>query len=222
MMLRSRTSESSHRRTRTCLVTILASLFLVAGCNHKVNGPTVISEETITFPSGESYVLQLTQTEYMKPLKPSDADFSIYQGAFRGQFSFVTRNAGGTLIDELGINQYFGNGPFGLMGAVVPATGDYNKDGDIDFNIGVPADDHSGEMKYALFSIDKAGKLRHITARGYKEDGFLYQTAMEQTWDFYQTDSDPTGVVVSVSNPGGDGYVNGEYVWVNGEYVFKK
>ncbi|MCE5193425.1 MAG: hypothetical protein ABFD13_06255 [Candidatus Cryosericum sp.] len=55
-----------------CLVTALVLLFLVAGRSHGTNEPmpgpdpipdkTVISEEAITFPSGEKYVLQLKQT----------------------------------------------------------------------------------------------------------------------------------------------------------------
>ncbi len=186
--------------------------------------PTVISEETITFPSGEKYVLQLEQTEYMQLLTPIDPGFDINEGAYRGQFSFVTRNMDGAIIDELGINQYFGNGTFGLVGAFVPATGDYNKDGDIDFDIGspVPRGDDSGEMKYVLFSINKAGKLRHIAARGYKEDGYIYTTADGQTWDFWQEDSHSKNITVTVWNSDTHGYVTGEYVWTKGEYVFKK
>jgi hypothetical protein len=183
---------------------------------------TVISEQTITFPSGEKYALQLKQTEYMKPLTPDDPGFSMYEGAYRGRFSFVTRGINGALIDELGINQYFGNGPFGLMGAFVLATGDYNKDGDIDFNIGAPVHDDDGEMKFALFSINRSGELRHINARGYKEDGFLYMNAMEQTECFREEDSDPRNIIVGVANPKGGGYVAGKYVWTDGEYVFKE
>lgn len=229
--------EDTHHRARIWIVTALAILFLVAGCARGKNqpsspgssstpsgthDPTVISEETIAFPSGEKYVLQLKQTEYMKLLTPSDPGFDLYEGAYRGRFSFVTRNIDGTLIDELGINQYFGNGTFGLMGAVVPATGDWNKDGDIDFNIGAPVHDDSGEMKYALFSINKAGKLRHINAQGYKEDGYIYMTAMDQTWDFWQKDPHSKNITVSVWDSDVHGYVAGDYVWTNGEYVFKK
>lgn len=232
------TSDSSmgkhahHRAGNICLVTVLALLFLVTGCSHGENEPppdsgakpdkTVISEQTITFPSGEKYTLQLKQTEYMKPLTPDDPGFSMCEGAYRGRFSFMTRNMDGTFIDELGINQYFGNGPFGLMGAVVPATGDYNKDGDIDFNIATPVHDHSGEMKFAVFSINKSGELRHINARGYKEDGFLYENAMEQTDYFREAASDPRNVAVLTAKPEHGGYMAGEYVWTNGEYVFKK
>lgn len=183
---------------------------------------TIISSVMIVLSSGEKYTLQLKQTEYMKLLTPSDPGFDIYEGAYRGRFSFVTRNMDGTLIDELGINQYFGNGPFGLMGAVVPATGDYNKDGDIDFNIGTPVGDDSGEMKYALFSINRAGKLRHINARGYKKDGFIYTTAMDQTWDFWQEDPHSKNIEVTVWGSEIHGYVTGVYVWTNGEYVFKE
>jgi hypothetical protein len=184
---------------------------------------TIISSEMIVLSSGEKYTLQLKQTEYMKLLTPDDPGFSIYEGQYRGRFSFVIRNMDGILIDELGINQYFGNGTFGLMGAFVPATGDWNKDGDIDFNIGAPVHDDSGEMKYALFSITRAGKLRHINARGYKEDGFIYTAAMDQTWGFWQEDPHSKSIKVTV---GGSeiqhGYVAGEYVWTNGEYVFKE
>ena len=224
--------EDTHHRARIWIVTVLALLFLVAGCSHGTNEPvpnpdpipdkTVISEETITFPSGEKYVLQLKQTEYMKPLTPSDPGFDIYEGAYLGRFSFVTRNMDGTLIDELGINQYFGNGTFGLVGAFVPATGDYNKDGDIDFDIGTSVGDDSGEMKYALFSINKAGKLRHINTRGYKEDGYIYTTADGQTWGFWQEDPHSKNITVSVWVSEIHGYITGEYVWTNGEYVFKK
>jgi hypothetical protein len=183
---------------------------------------TIISSEMIVLSSGEKYTLQLKQTEYMKLLTPSDPGFDIYEGAYRGRFSFVTRNMDGTLIDELGINQYFGNGPFGLVGAFVPATGDYNKDGDIDFNIGTPVGDDSGEMKFALFSINKAGKLRHINARGYKEDGYIYTTADGQTWGFWQEDPHSKNITVSVWGSEIHGYITGEYVWTNGEYVFEK
>jgi len=225
--------KHAHRRTgNICLVAVLALLFLVAGCGHGENEPppdsdanpdkTVISEQTIIFPSGEKYTLQLKQTEYMKPLTWGDPGFSMYEGGYRGHFSFVTRGKDGTLIDELGINQYFGNGPFGLMGAVVPETGAYNKDGDIDFNIGTSAHDHSGEMKYVLFSINKSGELRRINARGYKEDGFIYTNAMEQTEYFREDDSDLRSIIVGVAKPEGGGYVAGEYVWTHGEYVFKK
>lgn len=233
MITTKESQKHAHRRTgNICLVAVLALLFLVTGCSHGENEPppdsdaksdkTVISEQTITFPSGEKYALQLKQTEYMKPLTPDDPGFSMYEGAYRGRFSFIARKTDGTLIDELGINQYFGNGPFGLMGAIVPATGDYNKDGDIDFNIGTSAHDHSGEMKFALFSINKSGKLRHINARGYKEDGFLYENAMEQTDYFPEAASDPRNIAVGIAKPEGGGYVAGEYVWTNGEYVFKK
>jgi len=221
-----------HRRAVVWLVTALVLLFVVAGCSHGTSKPTpnpdsvpdktVVSHETISFPSGEKYVLQLRQTEHMKLLTPSDPGFDIYEGAYRGQFSFVTRNMDGTLIDELGINQYFGNGTFGLMGAIVPATGDWNKDGDIDFNIGTPVGGDSGEMKFALFSINEAGKLRHINARGYKEDGYIYTTAMDQTWDFWQENPQSKNITVSVWNSDVHGYVAGEYVWTNGEYVFKR
>ncbi len=229
--------HTHHRAGNICLVMVLVLLFLVAGCSHVKNepaspgssstpsgthDPTVISEETISFPSGEKYTLQLKQTEYMKLLTPSDPGFDIYEGAYRGRFSFVTRNMDGTLIDELGINQYFGNGTFGLMGAVVPATGDWNKDGDVDFNIGTPVGGGSGEMKFALFSIDKTGKLRHINARGYKEDGYIYTTAMDQTWGFWQEDPHSRNIAVSVWDSDVHGYVAGEYVWTNGEYVFKE
>lgn len=183
---------------------------------------TIISSEMIVLSSGEKYTLQLRQTEYMKLLTPDDPGFSIYGGQYRGRFSFVIRNMDGALIDELGINQYFGNGTFGLMGAVVPATGDWNKDGDVDFNIGAPVHDHSGEMKYALFSITKAGKLRHINARGYKEDGFIYTTAMDQTWGFWQEDPHSKSIAVTVWGSEIHGYMAGEYVWTDGEYVFKK
>jgi hypothetical protein len=214
------------------LVVAIALLFLVAGCGHGESEPppnssaspgkSVISEQTVTFPSGEEYALQLQQTEYMKPLTWGDPGFSMYEGGYRGYFSFVTRGKDGTLIDELGINRYFGNSPFGLMGTVVPKTGDYNKDGDIDFNIGTSAHDHSGEMKYVLFSINRSGELRHINARGYKEDGFIYMNAMEQTEYFREGNSDPRSIAVNIAKPEHGGYIAGEYIWTNGEYVFKK
>lgn len=82
-------------------------------------------------------------------------------------------------------------------------------------------DDGSGEYKYVIFSIDKDGKLFSFSAKGYKEEGYIYTAAGSYSNKFISGIGKDTGILVGVGKNGG-GFEPAKYVWNGTQFEFKK
>ena len=176
-----------------------------------VERPYIISIEKV--PDYQNVYLAIEQTEFLNPMKATDPQFDIYKSYILGNFDAVIyKNS--KEISRLNLNSLFGEAPIGWAGPFTIIFNDYNADGLKDFAIGQPVEG-SADFKYAILTISGEGALSRLNARGYKEEGFIYNS--NETPEFKNLPSPEIGVSVVLSD---NGWMNGAYVWDNTEQAF--
>ena len=193
-------------------------LLLLYGCSNVSNWNPFVAQMTVANMFYEHpYLFSIVQTK--------GAFIGIgKKTSYLGNFDLTVRNNQGLEVSRKSLNQYFGNKDLTLdSGGVKLTVHDYNNDHLLDIPLGFPAGD--GEYKYVIFSIDRDGKLVPLSAKGHKDDGFIYTAGGTCSPEFTQTtgtgEQQKPGLLVGVAGEGGS-FTPAMYVWDGQQFVFEK
>ena len=200
---------------KSYFLTILFILLALAGCSNPNSQKTIVAQTTLTIVEDQrQYTFSIVQTN-------GSSTRADEKSSYNGTFDLVVENDKGAQTSRKSLNNYFGKKELVFDGPVNLNTGDYNSDKFFDIPIGFPVDDGSGEYKYVIFSIDKDGKLFSFSAKGYKEEGYIYTAAGSYLNEFISGLGKGTSILVGVGKNGG-GFEPAKYVWNGTQFEFKK
>lgn len=205
-------------KTRGFLL-ILFSVLVLTGCSYANSEDLVVAQMAVaTIQYEHPYKFALVQTE----------DSSTRAGeetSYLGSFDLVAQDASGAEMSRQSLNQSFGRQELTLDGPVNLTVHDYNADDVLDFALGFPVGDGSGEYQYVIYSVGKDGRLFTLPAQGYKEDGFVYTAAGNCSAEFTQTGGTGEGrrpsILVGIEK-GNGGFEPAKYVWNGKQFEFEK
>lgn len=198
---------------------ILFFLLVLNGCSNSNNQNPIVAQTAVEYIQYErQYTFSIVQTK-------GSSNHTVEKPSYSGSFDLVVQDDKGVETSRQSLNQSFDNKELTFDGSVNLIVHDYNADNLLDIPIGFLADDGSGEYKYVIFSVRKDGKIFSLPVKGYKEDGFVYTAANNNSIEFTQTGSagegKNPGILIGVEKDG-DGFEPAKYVWTESNLSLKK
>ncbi|MBR5678766.1 MAG: hypothetical protein IKX20_11650 [Paludibacteraceae bacterium] len=129
---------------------------------YEANEDPVISELIV-----DGFTIGVRQTQYQKPDGPWNESFALaFPESYAGQFELVSRNDNGIEVSRMALCEVFNNRQSFSGGPPLLIARDYNGDGRMDFSLGI-------DNRYAIFSVDEAGKILRLPVEDSETDGYI-------------------------------------------------
>lgn len=206
-------------RLRLKLSLILCLAIGAIACVGLTSHDFPIADTSVFYPG--------TAVQYKVALVHARPRLSLHRkGApYAGHFALVVRDSEGLLVNRASLNQLLHEPQLKFDAPVNLVDQDCDGNNLPDISIGFPAEDGSGEFRYAIASIDLDAAISIVPASGYKSDGFIYTVAGAPSVRLNAVGcpsrGTPREILVGVQQPGGS-FEPAKYVWDGQAFRFKR